>query len=154
MREHTDIINASGDLRRAVQLGDRPGVEGAADTLAGLLNPHTHAEEVGLFAVMREQEDFADHIDSLCAEHGTLDDQLARIRGGEHTLLDTFIHTLREHIDREDNGLFPASAIALDGPDWERVDAQTPQDPREQTPHQHVEQTPHHHHAAAGEHHP
>ena len=28
---------------------------------------------------------------------------------------------LRRHIDKEENGLFPAAAIALDGPAWERV---------------------------------
>lgn len=126
MREHVDIINASGDLRRAVDNADREAVEEAAQVLAGLLNPHTNAEEVGLFAVMREQEEFTEHIDSLCAEHDALDDQLARVRAGEYQLLGDFIHALRVHIDREDNGLFPASAIALDGPDWERVDDQTP----------------------------
>ena len=28
---------------------------------------------------------------------------------------------LRRHIDKEENGLFPAAVIALDGPAWERV---------------------------------
>jgi hemerythrin-like domain-containing protein len=75
---------------------------------------------------MRRQEEFTDHIDSLCAEHTTLDAQLDRIAAGEHGLVEAFLHDLRHHIDREDNGLFPASAIALDGPDWDEVDRATP----------------------------
>lgn len=59
--------------------------------LRGLLDPHTRAEQVGLF-------------------------------GG----LDAFVGALRRHIDREEDGLFPAAAIRLDGPDWEEVDVPTP----------------------------
>ncbi len=33
---------------------------------------------------------------------------------------------LRSHIDKEENGLFPAAAIELDGPDWVQVDHLTP----------------------------
>lgn len=126
MAEHTSIINASGSLRRACEQGDHRAVEIAADVLAGLLHPHTHAEETGLFTVMRRDEQFTDHIDELCGEHSTLDEQLARIRAGEHAAYADFEHLLRHHIEREDNGLFPAAAIALDGPDWDEVDATTP----------------------------
>ncbi|WP_238329830.1 hemerythrin domain-containing protein [Ornithinimicrobium humiphilum] len=129
MAEHTEIINAAGELRRACEGGDPSQVAAAADRVEGLLHPHTRSEEVGLFAVMRRQEEFTDHIDSLCAEHTTLDAQLAAIRGadpGDPALVDRFLHDLRHHIDREDNGLFPASAIALEGPDWEEVDDVTP----------------------------
>ena len=129
MAEHTEIVNAAGGLRRACEEGDPSQVAAAADRVEELLHPHTRSEEVGLFAVMRRQEEFADHIDSLCAEHTTLDAQLAAIRAGtpvDLTLVDRFLHDLRHHIDREDNGLFPASAIALEGPDWKEVDDVTP----------------------------
>jgi hemerythrin-like domain-containing protein len=129
MAEHTDIVNAAGVLRRAVASGDHGAVERAADGVAALLHPHTRAEEVGLFTVMRRQEEFTDHIDSLCAEHTTLDEQLAAVRAGQHDRLEEFISDLRHHIDREDNGLFPASAIALEGPDWAEVDEITPPAP-------------------------
>lgn len=126
MAEHTEIINAAGVLRRACQRGDRAEVERAADRLAGLLSPHTRAEEVGLFSVLRRDEQFTDHIDLLCGEHTTLDEQLARVRAGDHAAYPAFEDLLRHHIDREDNGLFPAAAIALDGPDWTEVDETTP----------------------------
>ena len=126
MAEHTDIVNAAGVLRRACEGGDPAQVVAAAEKVEGLLHPHTQAEEVGLFTVMRRQEEFTDHIDSLCAEHTTLDEQLEAIKAGDHQLVDTFLHDLRHHIEREDNGLFPASAIALDSPDWGEVDELTP----------------------------
>lgn len=126
MDEHVDIINAAGDLRRAVQARDVSRSRRLAARVGEMLDPHTRAEEVGLFAVMREQDEFTDHIDTLCAEHVTLDALLAKISEGAYDLMDDFTHALRAHIDKEDNGLFPASAIALNGPDWQRVDGLTP----------------------------
>ena len=76
--------------------------------------------------LFRSQEQFTEHIDSLCGEHTSLDAQLAAIRAGDHGRFEEFMHDLRHHIEREDNGLFPAAAIALDGPDWDEVDEQTP----------------------------
>lgn len=129
MAEHTEIVNAAGALQRACRSGDHQSVEAAADAVGALLHPHTAAEEVGLFSLMRTQEQFTEHIDSLCGEHESLDAQLAAVRAGDHALVDAFLHDLRHHIDREDNGLFPAAAIALDGPDWEQVEATTPAAP-------------------------
>lgn len=130
MAEHTEIINAAGVLRRVIeQGGEEAAVHAAADTLAGLLNPHTQAEEVGLFSVMRREEQFTDHIGELCREHADLDEQLAAVRAGDHAAYPAFEHLLRHHIDREDNGLFPAAAIALDGPDWAEVEQTTPPAP-------------------------
>ncbi len=127
MAEHTAIINAAGELRRALERGaEEAAVHAAADTLAGLLHPHTSAEEVGLFSVMRREEQFTEHIADLCSEHTELDERLAAVRAGDHAAYPAFEHLLRQHIDREDNGLFPAAAIALDGPDWAEVEQTTP----------------------------
>lgn len=125
MAEHGTIIDALGVLERACAAGDQARVD-AADELAAWLDPHTGAEEVGLFAVLGRQEEFTEHIAALCAEHASLDADLARIRTGDVAGLDDFVVALRNHIDREENGLFPAAAIALDGPDWEEVVALTP----------------------------
>lgn len=126
MAEHTAIVNATTELRAACAAGDGTAVEQAADTLAGLLHPHTRAEEEGLFTVLRRDETFTEHLGQLCSEHDELDALLAAIRGGDHATYPQFEHLLRHHIDREDNGLFPAAAIALDGPDWVEVDERTP----------------------------
>ena len=82
MAEHDEIINATGLMVRAAQAGDADQVRATAEVVARLLHPHTQAEEVGLFSVMREQEEFTDHIDMLCGEHTTLDELLEVVVGG------------------------------------------------------------------------
>ena len=126
MREHVAIINATGDLRRSCATGDPVRVAVAAAALGQLFAPHTAAEEVGLFAVLAEDAEFTDHVHALCAEHVDLDTLLDRVVHGEHDLVPTLERALRAHIDREENGLFPAAAIAFAGPEWGRVTALTP----------------------------
>ena len=120
MEEHVEIINASGALRRAVA-GDGD-VAVAAEQLGALLHPHTATEEAGLFTVMKGLDEYHDHIETLCAEHRTLDDLLDAIVAGDHSLMDDFDVALREHIHKEDNGLFPAAALGLDGDQWTQID--------------------------------
>lgn len=122
--EHDQLVNVTGLLRRAVADG-RTDVTDLVDDVARLLHPHTDAEEVGLFAVLRRDEDFGGHIATLCGEHVELDDLLARIRAGETHLVDRFDTDLRSHIQREENGLFPASLTTLGGDEWDEVDALT-----------------------------
>lgn len=123
--EHDELINVTGLLRRAVADGRAGEVVELVDDVARLLAPHTDAEEAGLFTVLRRDEDFSEHIDTLCGEHVDLDDLLARIRAGEGHLADRFDKELRSHIQREENGLFPASLTTLGGDEWDEVDALT-----------------------------
>ncbi len=127
MREHVDIINATGVLRRAAEIGDPTRVHEAVSVLRALLDPHTEAEEAGLFAVLAEDLEFTDHVRGLCTEHVTLAGLLDRVDAGSHGLVPTLERFLRAHIDREENGLFPAAAIAFAGPEWGRVAALTPE---------------------------
>ncbi|MCE1178948.1 MAG: hemerythrin domain-containing protein [Micrococcales bacterium] len=124
--EHVDIINASGDLRRACEAGDLPEVRRTALVLKGLLFPHAEAEEKGIFHILAREEEFAEHIQTLCTEHGTLDAQLLALADGDLGQLDQFIEDLRAHIDKEENGLFPAAAVQLTGADWEEAAELTP----------------------------
>jgi hemerythrin-like domain-containing protein len=126
--EHEQIVNACGDLRRAVSAREAQVVREAAGALADLLHPHTGAEEKGLFAELRTIEEFTAHVDELCGEHIDLDARLASIAGGVPTPaeMDAFETALRRHIDKEENGLFPAAAVELDGPAWVRVHELTP----------------------------
>ncbi|QIM21795.1 hemerythrin domain-containing protein [Phycicoccus sp. HDW14] len=129
MAEHVEIINACGDLRRAALGADAGAVERTAAVLAGLLDPHTRAEEAGLFALLARDDEFAGHVGSLCAEHVTLDERLSRIRAGHLDEVPAFERALRDHVDREENGLFPAAAIAFAGPEWDLVASMTPPPP-------------------------
>lgn len=122
--EHDELINVTGLLRRAVAEGCTD-ITHLVDDVARLLHPHTDAEEAGLFTVLRRDEDFGEHIAALCGEHVELDDLLARIRAGEIDLVDRFDTDLRSHIQREENGLFPASLTTLGGAEWDEVDTLT-----------------------------
>jgi len=126
MAEHVEIINATGELRTVVQSGDQDAVASARAVVAGMLWPHTVAEEAGLFRVMAQDEVYAGHIATLCHEHETLADLLAAVTAGDPAAMTRFEDALRDHIDKEDNGLFPAAAIALDGPQWVEVHDTTP----------------------------
>ena len=126
MAEHVDIINACGDLRRACAGGDADVTSRAVGQLQDLLRPHTSAEEAGMFTVLAEDREFTEHVRSLCAEHETLDEILDEIGQGRTATMAAFERALRVHIDREENGLFPAAAIAFAGPEWDRVLALTP----------------------------
>lgn len=119
--EHDEIVNAMGVLRRAASAGDRDGAGVAARDLAVLLDPHTASEERSLFAELRRDAEFTSHVDGLCAEHRGIDAALARVVEGDLAAAGMLEDILRRHIDKEENGLFPAAVIALDGPAWERV---------------------------------
>jgi hemerythrin-like domain-containing protein len=119
--EHDEIVNAMGVLRRSASAGDGDGARVAAGDLAGLLDPHTASEERSLFAELRRDAEFTAHVDGLCAEHREIDGVLARVSGGDLAAVGVLEGILRRHIDKEENGLFPAAVIALDGPAWERV---------------------------------
>lgn len=130
MREHEAIWNCAGDLRRAAATGGPDEVTAHVTVLAALLDPHVETEERGLFRELRGDPEFAPHISRLCDEHVTLDAAVERLRRGDPTGLDAFLHLLHEHIQAEENGVFPAAATALDGPAWDRItDRLTPSAP-------------------------
>ena len=91
-----------------------------------LLDPHTTGEEQGLFAELRLNQEFAAHVDALCAEHREIDARLARVARGDHAEVDALENLLRRHIDKEENGIFPAAAVELDGAAWDRIQQRAP----------------------------
>lgn len=119
--EHEHIVNHLGVLRRACADGDPDAITHALDELVEHLDPHTHTEERGLFHVLRRLPEFTDHVDVLHGEHVGIDALVAELRAGDVGVIDELVDALYEHIDKEENGLFPAAAVELDGPDWEEV---------------------------------
>jgi hypothetical protein len=124
--EHVAIINATGALRRVAVTGDVDATARAIAELAALLDPHTAGEERGLFAELRLDPDFFDHVDALCAEHRQIEAHLARVAGGDQADVEALENLLRRHIDKEENGIFPAAAVALDGGAWDRIQVRAP----------------------------
>lgn len=124
-REHEALVNALGDVRRALHAVSGAPVSGDTDAavaaLATLLRAHTDREEGGLFVELAANPDFAAHREELLGDHRVVEQLLARLRAGDLPAFDSLEHDLRRHIDREENGLFPAVAVSLDWDGWERI---------------------------------
>lgn len=95
--------------------------------ISSLLGPHTVVEEEGLFPEMAGE--FPDHIEVLRSEHREIERVLAEAADGlpdDPTWPDRLLSTLlllREHILKEQDGVFPAALAALDADQWERIEA-------------------------------
>lgn len=119
--EHDAIVNSTYALQAAFREKDLRAAVSACKELGGLLHPHTWREQVGLFAEMTKDELFTEHIASLCAEHDQLDAELDAITAGDLTRIPGMITLLNNHIDREENGLFPAALAFLDDDQWDTI---------------------------------
>ena len=74
-----------------------------------------------MFAELRQDPEFTNHLDALCGEHREINVQLALLAGGNLAGAARVESLLRHHIDKEEIGLSPTAAVSLDGPAWERV---------------------------------
>ena len=119
--EHDAIVNSTYALQVALREQDVESAKTAGKILGELLHPHTQREQVGLFAEMKKDELFTEHIASLCAEHDELDGELCLIAAGDLTRITAMITLLNNHIDREENGLFPAALAYLDDSQWDTI---------------------------------
>jgi iron-sulfur cluster repair protein YtfE (RIC family) len=119
--EHERATNLAGDAVRAIDRGELSEATSLLRAMAAELRSHWQGEENGLFAVMRRDELFAEHIGPLVNEHRELEALLdafdltdlsdqARVRAA--------VFDLHEHIAKEEDGLFPASLVALSGDEW------------------------------------
>jgi hypothetical protein len=124
---HDIIVTLSGQARRALQAGALDLAADRARDIGSVLAPHTLVEEGALFPAMAEE--YGDHVRGLLDEHRVIEAALAGAADGTPTepawpkLLERALVLLREHILKEQDGLFPA-ALATLGPDqWDAVDA-------------------------------
>ena len=126
-REHDLVVNMIGEARAAHAVSDTARMAGLARQIAAILGPHTEVEERGLFPALTA--DFPDHVAGLKAEHrrveaalgeaaaGTPDDPAWPARFAEALTL------LREHVLKEQDGVFPAALATLGAADWEAAEA-------------------------------
>jgi hemerythrin-like domain-containing protein len=126
-REHDLVVNMIGEARAAQAASDTARMAGLARRITAVLGPHTEVEERGLFPALTA--DFPEHIAGLEAEHrrveaalgeaaaGTPDDPAwpARFAGA--------LMLLRQHILKEQDGVFPAALATLGAADWEAAEA-------------------------------
>lgn len=126
-REHDLVVNMIGLVRGAVATGDVPASAALARRIAALLGPHTEVEERGLFPALAD--DFPDHVHDLLAEHRRIEavlDEAADAVPADPAWPGRLVRTLdllREHILKEQDGVFPAALASLRTADWEAVEA-------------------------------
>ena len=126
-REHDLVLGLMRDVRAAWAGGDVPRMADLARRIAAVLGPHTEVEEHGLFPALKA--DFPDQIADLEAEHRHVEAVLAQASVGVPAdpawpgRLAAALAILREHIFKEQDGVFPAALASLRTEDWDAVDA-------------------------------
>lgn len=121
MDDHEFVTNMFTEMRASAQARDADRLRHAAQVFKDEFVPHGELEERTIFVEMRADEAFTEAIDQLIVDHRELTQWLDRLIGGDFDLYHRFENRMRDHMDREDNGLFPASAIMIDGPTWESL---------------------------------
>jgi hemerythrin-like domain-containing protein len=125
--EHDAVVNLAGEARRAVESGDLDRAANRARAIAAVLAPHTVVEETALFPAMAE--DYGDHVTGLLEEHRIIERVLAesaQVTPIDPTWPERLKHALwvlREHILKEEDGVFPAALATLSAPEWDQVEA-------------------------------
>lgn len=126
-REHEQVVDLIGGVRQARRDGDVPRMAEVARRMAAVLGPHTAVEEQGLFPALAGE--FPGHIAALTGEHRRIEAVLAEAAGGTpadpawpERLWDALL-LLREHILKEQDGVFPAALANLATHEWEAVEA-------------------------------
>ncbi|MEU9186664.1 hemerythrin domain-containing protein [Streptomyces sp. NPDC048484] len=126
-REHDLVVNLIGDIRTAHRNADVPRMARIARHVSAVLVPHTAVEEQGLFPPLAEE--FPDNIAALRGEHRHVEAVLGEAAAGvpadpawPRRLLDA-LDLLRNHILKEQDGVFPAALAGLSTEDWEAMDA-------------------------------
>jgi hemerythrin-like domain-containing protein len=126
-REHDEVVRLISHLRPAQQDGDVARMAEIAREIAAVLGPHTQVEEHGLFPAMAV--DFPEQIAALEAEHRRIEAVLAEADDATtpsdpawpHRLMEAMA-MLRDHILKEQDGVFPAALAVLGTEEWEAVE--------------------------------
>jgi hemerythrin-like domain-containing protein len=126
-QEHETVVTLISRARDAHRDGDPARMAEAAREIARLLGPHTEVEEHGLFPALAG--DFPDRMAALQDEHRRIEAVLNEAAGATpadptwpERLLD-MLDLLREHILKEQDGVFPAALAFLTTEQWEAVEA-------------------------------
>jgi hypothetical protein len=125
-REHDAVVAEIALVRRFLSEDNVDGAGKSAARIAEILAPHTIVEEKGLFPLM--EGDFPDHIHVLEHEHRVIEAVLSESAmavpadpSWPGRLLAT-LELLRDHILKEQDGVFPASVTILDAVGWQGLE--------------------------------
>ena len=121
-REHERLTDLVGHIRIALAGGDLRLARTMCAELTTVLVPHTAVEELALFPALADEH--GAHIAVLLEEHALLHKALAavaadvNVKGGWSRQLLEALAVLKEHILKEQDGVFPAALAALSTDDW------------------------------------
>lgn len=124
--EHDLVVNLISDARTAADAGDRAAVADVARRIAVVLGPHTAVEEHGLFPALVGE--FGEQIAALEAEHRQIEAVLGEAASGIPAdptwpaRLLAVLRLLRDHILKEQDGVFPAALATLRTSEWEAAE--------------------------------
>lgn len=124
--EHERALDHGDHAVRSIAAGDLDAAETAVRAMHEELVTHWAGEENGVFAQMMDDPTYREHIEPLMAEHRELDALLGRLDvrdPGDQEVLRTQLIELREHISREEDGLFPATLVEFSGAEWDAAAA-------------------------------
>ncbi|MCU7729080.1 hemerythrin domain-containing protein [Actinoplanes sp. KI2] len=125
-REHDMVVDMISSVRAAHADGNVKRMADLARGIAAVLVPHTAVEEHGLFPLLAG--DFPGQVAALEAEHRRIEAVLGAAADGTPAdpgwpdRLIEALDLLREHILKEQDGMFPAALTSLSGSDWDTVD--------------------------------
>jgi hypothetical protein len=126
-REHDAVVGLIRTAADQMVAGRRDELAATCRAISALLAPHTAVEEEGLFRELFRE--FPGQLDALTGEHRQIErvlDEAANETPADvlwpERLRDA-LGVLREHILKEQDGVFPAAIISLDGDQWEDVEA-------------------------------
>ena len=124
--EHDRVVDLIGQARGAYRRGDIEAMIELCWRISAVLGPHTLVEEHGLFPAMATE--FPEQIAILEAEHRRIEVVLGEASGAAVRTDPTWpvrlidaLALLREHIFKEQDGVFPAALSTLSTAQWDRV---------------------------------
>ena len=120
--EHEHVLDLGERALEEMGRGALDDAQATVDQMRAELRSHWQGEEDGVFALMRGDELYRQHIDPLIAEHRELDELLRTMDvREEHQLavLQEQVAELRVHISKEEDGIFPVTLVEFSGPEWD-----------------------------------
>ena len=132
IREHDALVDQAGHIRLALSEG-RPG-----DAMSGVtllvedLTSHVRREEEGIFRAIRDSGEFVGEVADLEEEHRDLEAAIEGLDAGSSDFgarVERLLDDLDVHVQREELGIFPVSAVTLGASGWDTVEeshARTP----------------------------
>ena len=120
--EHEHVLDLGERALEEMGRGALDDAQATVDQMRAELRSHWQGEEDGVFALMRGDELYRQHIDPLIAEHRELDELLRTMDvRDDHQLavLQEQVAELRVHISKEEDGIFPVTLVEFSGPEWD-----------------------------------